>query len=81
MDEYNNQLFWQSIMNRYEDGYEATMEQTNSFNWEPPLFVRDGMEIPRREVRCWRCHKHLTEEFSYYCVDCEMEAKFGYWGA
>jgi hypothetical protein len=63
------------MMDDYEDGYEAAMEQTNSFNYEPPVF--------NREIYCWRCHRELSPEFGYYCFDCMQDcwATPGYWGA
>lgn len=115
-------------MSGYEDAYEAAMEPTTSFNWEPPLFnrnnwrfwvgkagtletVNNGLKVisfdppvevssgwyrvsisggkavissddpPSREIYCWRCHRELAAEFSYYCVDCGEECAVEYWGA
>ena len=36
-------------MSRYEEEYEAAMAQTDSFNYEPPAFVR-GKMIDCREI-------------------------------
>jgi hypothetical protein len=58
------------------DAYEAAMEATNSFNWDPPLFVRHV----REEIYCWRCNRALNANEFYYCSDCGQEC-WAYWGA
>jgi hypothetical protein len=66
-------------MTDYEDGYDAAMEQTNSFNYEPPMFER--IYARGKEIYCWRCHRELAPQNFYFCIDCDQECFPTYWGA
>jgi hypothetical protein len=66
------------MMGKEWDGYDAAMEQTNSFNYEPAKFAR-GIVGP---VYCWRCHRELACAPLGYCFYCdELECLVAYWGA
>jgi hypothetical protein len=69
-------------MSDYEEGYEAAMEATNSFNWEPPLFnrLRAATMAFTEDIYCWHCHKALNADEWWYCFDCEQECWAG-WGS
>ena len=74
-----------------DEAYDAAMEQTNSFNYEPPAFKRpEHIEAYLQwtaesgdieEVYCWRCHRQLNPNEFYYCFDCAQECFPNYWGA
>jgi hypothetical protein len=65
-------------MTDYEEGYDAAMEQTNSFNYEPSMFVRDEQS---EDIYCWRCHRQLAKKNYCFCIDCNEEVFPTYWGA
>jgi hypothetical protein len=59
-------------------GYEVAMEETNSFNWQPPEFKRDPYVA--EDIYCCHCHRMLNASEFYYCFDCREECWAG-WGS